>query len=43
VFFETHPDPEKALSDGPNSLPLKTIGAFLKEVRRFDALSKELR
>ena len=43
VFFETHPNPDQALSDGPNSLPLKTIPAFLKEVRRFDALAKELR
>lgn len=43
VFFETHPDPDKALSDGPNALALRTIPAFMKEVRRFDALSKELR
>ncbi len=43
VFFETHPDPDKALSDGPNALALSTIPSFLKEVRRFDALSKELR
>lgn len=43
VFFETHPDPDKALSDGPNALALSTIPSFIKEVRRFDALSKELR
>lgn len=43
VFFETHPDPSKALSDGPNALALSTVPAFLNEVRRFDALSKELR
>lgn len=43
VFFETHPDPDKALSDGPNALALSTIPAFMKEVRAFDALSKELR
>ena len=43
VFFETHPDPDKALSDGPNALALSTIPSFLREVRRFDALSKELR
>lgn len=42
VFFETHPNPEKALSDGPNSLPLSTVPAFLREVKRFDALSKEI-
>ncbi len=43
VFFETHPDPDKALSDGPNALALRDIPAFLREVRRFDSLSKELR
>jgi len=43
VFFETHPDPDKALSDGPNSLKLTDVPAFLREVRGFDALSKEIR
>ncbi|MDE2491195.1 MAG: 3-deoxy-8-phosphooctulonate synthase [Elusimicrobia bacterium] len=42
VFFETHPDPDKALSDGPNSLKLSDVPSFLREVRRFDALSKEV-
>lgn len=42
VFFETHPDPDKALSDGPNSLRLSDVPRFLREVRRFDALSKEI-
>ncbi|HXT01553.1 MAG TPA: 3-deoxy-8-phosphooctulonate synthase [Elusimicrobiota bacterium] len=41
VFFETHPDPDKALSDGPNSLKLSDVPGFLREVRRFDALAKE--
>ncbi len=41
VFFETHPDPDKALSDGPNSLKLSAVPSFLREVRRFDALAKE--
>jgi len=41
VFFETHPDPDKALSDGPNSLKLADVPDFLREVRRFDALAKE--
>jgi 2-dehydro-3-deoxyphosphooctonate aldolase (KDO 8-P synthase) len=41
VFFETHPDPDKALSDGPNSLKLSDVPSFLREVRRFDALAKE--
>ena len=29
LFIETHPDPEKALCDGPNSLPLNDIKDFL--------------
>jgi 2-dehydro-3-deoxyphosphooctonate aldolase (KDO 8-P synthase) len=41
IFFETHPDPDKALSDGPNSLKLTDVPSFLREVRRFDALAKE--
>jgi len=41
VFFETHPDPDKALSDGPNSLKLSDVPAFLSEIQRFDALAKE--
>ena len=41
IFFETHPDPDKALSDGPNSLKLADVPSFLREVRRFDALAKE--
>ena len=41
IFFETHPDPDKALSDGPNSLKLSDVPSFLREVRRFDALAKE--
>jgi 2-dehydro-3-deoxyphosphooctonate aldolase (KDO 8-P synthase) len=30
VFFETHPDPERALSDGPNMIPLAEMPALLK-------------
>ena len=41
VFFETHPDPDKALSDGPNSLRLADVPAFLRDVVRVDALVKE--
>ena len=29
-FFETHPDPEKALSDGPNMLYLKDMRALIE-------------
>jgi 2-dehydro-3-deoxyphosphooctonate aldolase (KDO 8-P synthase) len=41
VFFETHPNPDKALSNGPNSLKLSTVPDFLREVRSFDRLAKK--
>jgi 2-dehydro-3-deoxyphosphooctonate aldolase (KDO 8-P synthase) len=31
IFLETHPDPDRALSDGPNMLALDDVGAFLRE------------
>lgn len=33
LFLECHPDPETALSDGPNSVPLSRIEALLKEIK----------
>lgn len=33
VFMETHPDPSKALSDGPNQVPLDRLGAVLTQLR----------
>ncbi len=39
LFFEVHPDPEKALCDGPNSLYLKDfVGAFPKLLELFEFL-----
>jgi 2-dehydro-3-deoxyphosphooctonate aldolase (KDO 8-P synthase) len=32
LFFETHPDPENALSDGPNMVPLGEFGDMLRRV-----------
>lgn len=32
VFMEVHPDPDKALCDGPNSLPLDKVEALLKKL-----------
>ncbi len=32
VFMEVHPDPERALCDGPNSLPLETLEMLLKRL-----------
>jgi 2-dehydro-3-deoxyphosphooctonate aldolase (KDO 8-P synthase) len=31
-FFETHPNPDLALSDGPNMIPLKEIGELIREL-----------
>jgi 2-dehydro-3-deoxyphosphooctonate aldolase (KDO 8-P synthase) len=34
VFIETHPEPERALSDGPNMIPLASMPALLKSLLR---------
>jgi len=40
IFIETHQDPDKAPSDGPNMLPLKQMGPLLGELVEFDRLAK---
>jgi len=40
LFMETHPDPAKALSDGPNSWPLARVRELLTTLRDIDALVK---
>jgi 2-dehydro-3-deoxyphosphooctonate aldolase (KDO 8-P synthase) len=40
LFMEVHEDPDRALSDGPNSLALKELGALLARVKEIDALVK---
>ncbi|MEW6166291.1 MAG: 3-deoxy-8-phosphooctulonate synthase [Pseudomonadota bacterium] len=40
VFMETHPDPDSALCDGPNSLPLKHIEALLTTLVELDRVVK---
>ena len=40
VFMETHPDPDKAPSDGPNMVRLKDMPALLKTLQDFDKLAK---
>lgn len=40
LFMETHPQPEKALSDGPNAWPLKHMKALLKTLIEIDTLVK---
>jgi len=40
VFIETHPDPDKAPSDGPNMVPLKAMEGLLQQLMAFDRLAK---
>jgi len=40
LFMETHPDPDKALSDGPNAWPLAKMKDLLATLRDLDALVK---
>jgi 2-dehydro-3-deoxyphosphooctonate aldolase (KDO 8-P synthase) len=41
LFMETHPDPEKALSDGPNSWPLAKMQALLETLIAIDKTVKQ--
>ncbi len=41
VFMETHPDPAKALSDGPNAVPLKHMKALLETLLALDTVTKK--
>jgi 2-dehydro-3-deoxyphosphooctonate aldolase (KDO 8-P synthase) len=43
VFIETHPDPDKAPSDGPNMIAIKDLEALLKDLIAFDQLAKSKR
>ena len=40
IFMETHPDPSKALSDGPNALPLARMEGLLETLLELDAIAK---
>ena len=40
LFMETHPEPEKALSDGPNSWPLDLIESLLETLMELDRTVK---
>lgn len=40
LFIESHPDPEQALSDGPNSWPLDQLEALLEQLLSIDSLVK---
>ena len=41
LFMETHPDPAKALSDGPNAWPLTHVRQLLETLKEIDALVKQ--
>ena len=41
LFMETHPDPSKALSDGPNAFPLKYLKQLLVTLQELDATVKK--
>jgi 2-dehydro-3-deoxyphosphooctonate aldolase (KDO 8-P synthase) len=40
IFMETHPDPDKALSDGPNAWPLGKMAALLETLLELDRATK---
>src|SRR5688572_29193159 len=41
LFMETHPDPANAMSDGPNAVPLKHMGALLEQLLALDQVIKK--
>lgn len=41
IFMETHPDPSKALSDGPNAWPLDLMEALLEQLQALDRIVKK--
>ena len=40
IFIETHEDPDRAPSDGPNMIPLKSMPRLMETVREFDKVAK---
>jgi 2-dehydro-3-deoxyphosphooctonate aldolase (KDO 8-P synthase) len=42
LFMETHPDPARALSDGPNAVPLKHMRPLLESLLALDSVTKRL-
>lgn len=41
LFMETHPDPNNAMSDGPNAVPLKHMRALLETLQALDVVTKK--
>ncbi len=42
LFFEAHPDPARALSDGPNSLKLDSVKTIVSALNRVDKLAGDI-
>ena len=42
VFIETHQDPDRAPSDGPNMIPIKQLAGLLQTLMQFDAVAKSM-
>lgn len=42
VFMETHENPDKALSDGPNTIPLHEMKQVLREFKAYDEITKNI-
>lgn len=40
LFMETHPNPAQAMSDGPNAVPLRHMGALLESLQALDRIVK---
>jgi 2-dehydro-3-deoxyphosphooctonate aldolase (KDO 8-P synthase) len=40
LFMETHPEPAKAMSDGPNAVPLARMGELLESLVAIDRVVK---
>jgi len=40
LFMETHPDPDNALSDGPNAWPLDKMASLLEQLKELDGIVK---
>ena len=40
VFAETHDNPDQALSDGPNMIPLHEMAQFIDQLKAFDNVRK---
>ena len=41
IFMETHPNPELALSDGQNSMPMNLMFTLLKTLKEIDEVTKK--